>query len=449
MTAVSSLQDVFDRAVCINLDRRPDRWEEFQARLANIDWPFAPVKRLRAVDGDQVTSPKWINCGNGAWGCLQSHVRILEDALQDGVTSLLILEDDALFPEDLRQQAERFFCHLPDDWDGLLLGGQHLVRPRFVAEHVVRVHNGNRTHAHAFRGRYIRAAYRHLCNYLEHAKYPQQHVDHRLGNLHLRGDYNIYAPNPWIVGQSKGSSDISGRTENERTWHDSIRVDPLPPKPEDEIVRQKADTIPLVAVAGLYRSGCKPIAGALHHLGGLLSHVNNHFLEDKDLRELCCHFFNEPTISELVPDKVRVQLLRQWLVTRQLEAAKKGCLFAIAKHPLLTMLGRDLLEASHKNIKFIVVERDFEEATDALVKMKWHNFRGREDLAQKALQKAQVKLTAEQDHLLIKYRALRTNPAQEVKRIVDYLGLAPTAEQLQQATSYVHPAVDQAVAGCC
>jgi len=91
------------------------------------------------------------------------------------------------------------------------------VRPRLVAKHVVRVHNGNRTHAHAFRGRYIREAYRHLCNYVEHSQTPRQHVDHRLGTLHLRGEYNIYAPNPWLVGQDSGSSDISGRLEGGRT----------------------------------------------------------------------------------------------------------------------------------------------------------------------------------------------------------------------------------------
>ncbi|MEZ6099617.1 MAG: glycosyltransferase family 25 protein [Pirellulaceae bacterium] len=214
-----NLKSTFERVVCINLDRRPDRWEEFQREWARVEGCFGELERVRAVDGEKVPPPEWYRGNRGAWGCLQSHVRILEDALQDGRQSVLILEDDAVFIAGFVRLAEAFFEQLPDDWDGVMLGGQHLKSPTVVTEDIVRVTNGNRTHAHALRGRYIEKVYRYLQEYQRYAQVRSQHVDHRLGELHESGEYNIYAPAAWLVGQREGRSDISNRRVRTRYWH--------------------------------------------------------------------------------------------------------------------------------------------------------------------------------------------------------------------------------------
>ncbi|MCG8449818.1 MAG: glycosyltransferase family 25 protein [Pirellulales bacterium] len=439
MGSVKSLSEVFDRVVCINLDRRPDRWQEFQSQLGKIEWPFAPVQRVRAVDGSHTKSPSWLKCGGGAWGCLRSHIRILEDALQDGVSSLLILEDDAMFPADFVAQTHRFFQHVPSDWDSVMLGGEHCIRPSLVSEHIVRVHNANCTHAHALRGRYIEAVYQHLSDFVEYAKFPLHHVDTRLGNLHLRGDYQIYAPNPWIVGQSRGASDISGRMEGDRTWQHTIRVKPLSPVPVNEALRKQSETIPLVAVTGLYRSGCLPVIGTLQKLGGFLGDRYNRFLEDEDLQALSCYFFSEPKIKELVPSRGRQQMLRQWATAKRIAAAKRGHSFVAAKQPLLSMFASDLLAAWGQDTKFILVERDFEEAIDALEKVNWKKFRGQESRTQQRLRQAQDDFFGKHEHLLINYHQLRANPQKAVEQIVDYLQLSSTKEQFEQAIGQIWP----------
>ena len=122
------------RALCINLDRRPERWEAFKRNC-----PIRGVHRFPAIDGRAVRPPAWWRQGGGAWGCMLSHIRILEQALADGLDRcggrggvLLVLEDDALFPPDFAERAARFIRALPADWEQAYLGGQHRglrVRP--------------------------------------------------------------------------------------------------------------------------------------------------------------------------------------------------------------------------------------------------------------------------------------------------------------------------------
>lgn len=212
----------FDRIVCINLDRRTDRWQCFQEHLADADWPFGRVERFSAIDGHQVPTPKWWRAGAGAWGCHQSHVAVMQRAIQDGVGSLLILEDDIVLIDGFAERVGAFLSMLPQDWDGLMLGGQHLEPPEIVAPKrgdtpgLLRVRNGNRTHAYALRGQYLTAACQHLCEYPDHAKRPRQHVDHRLGMLHR--EFRVYAANPWLIGQSRSMSDIADAACPERFW---------------------------------------------------------------------------------------------------------------------------------------------------------------------------------------------------------------------------------------
>lgn len=206
-------------ARCINLDRRPDRWQEFLAGC-----PFAGIERVAAVDGHRATDrPLWWLAGGGALGCFRSHLGILERAIADGVETLIVFEDDAIFPPDAAERIERFVAALPDDWDMLYLGGQFQTwdggRPTRISDEVLRCCRTNRTHAMVLRGRFIRIAYDFLMDWESWSKWPQNHIDHRLENLHIDGRYNIYAPSKWIVGQAEGQSDIANRAEPERFWN--------------------------------------------------------------------------------------------------------------------------------------------------------------------------------------------------------------------------------------
>ena len=90
------LSPTFDALDCLNLDRRRDRWDRLQAQIPE-DWPFRRVEQVSAVDGKLAPPPDWWTQGRGAWGCYRSHLRCIEHALNAGMESVLLLENDAKF----------------------------------------------------------------------------------------------------------------------------------------------------------------------------------------------------------------------------------------------------------------------------------------------------------------------------------------------------------------
>ncbi len=203
-------REFFDRVVVINLRRRPERLSRFHEEISAIDWPFKLPERFDAVDGSQVPAPGDWKDGGGAWGCMQSHRQVLERAILDGVESLLVLEDDACVRPTFCEEIDRFLTSVPSDWDGLMLGGQHICSPPVrLVPGIVRCVNCQRTHAYAARGRYLRDLYQKWCS-------SQGHCDHIMGPFAAR--YQVYAPDPFVFGQERSKSDISGSLNPRKFW---------------------------------------------------------------------------------------------------------------------------------------------------------------------------------------------------------------------------------------
>lgn len=233
---MTDLKDYFDRVVVINLKRRPERLASFLKDIEEHDWPFKRPTVFEAVDGNAVPLPKDWRDGGGAWGCMQSHRQILERAIMDRVRNVLVLEDDACLRPSFRKDIERFLADVPDDWDQLMLGGQHISNtPKPVKPGVVRCSNCQRTHAYAIRGEFLKKLYQHWCS-------TSGHCDHRMGEV--QKGFNVYAPDPFIFGQEKGKSDISGALNPRKFW--------TPPKGALPVVLLKA---PKEVVAALRPHG--------------------------------------------------------------------------------------------------------------------------------------------------------------------------------------------------
>jgi hypothetical protein len=209
-------RDLFDRVVLINLGRRPERLERALRAMHDADWPFREPERFEAVDGRAQARPSaWRQAGPGAVGCMMSHRAVLGAAIADGVRSLLVLEDDLCLAKDFAVKVAQFLARVPDDWEGLMFGGQHMSRPTTIVGgsaseiSVVRCINAQRTHAYAVRGKWLRDL---------HAAWEQYigHCDHRMGAMEKQ--YFIYAPAPWLAGQDSGRSDITGHQDVQRWW---------------------------------------------------------------------------------------------------------------------------------------------------------------------------------------------------------------------------------------
>lgn len=222
---MKNLTDWFDRVFIINCAHRPDRLERVKTHLSITGMvDLDKVIIHPAVIGDWVTCPADWGAGRGAWGCRQSHARIVEDVLhmRDSESNLtvknyLVLEDDVFFLDGALESLDTFMGAVPKDWDQIYLGGQHQRKPVPLGNGVSVGLSVNRTHAYALSSSVYQAFYRHIMFSGDYAG-TVKHIDHQLELAHQRRDWDVYCPDKWICGQEAGSSNISGKTNGRQVW---------------------------------------------------------------------------------------------------------------------------------------------------------------------------------------------------------------------------------------
>ena len=129
-----------------------------------------------------------------------------------------MLEDDLYLADGFAAKVAAFLGAVPDDWDQLMIGGQHfgssgeeVVVPAIYEEiDIVRCTNAQRTHAYGIRGQFMRDLYQRWIS-------TMGHCDHIMGPM--QANYRVYAPQPFLCGQSRSKSDINGRVNAARTWN--------------------------------------------------------------------------------------------------------------------------------------------------------------------------------------------------------------------------------------
>src|SRR5918911_1540909 len=143
------INEAFPYKVCINLDRRPDRWQQMQLKFEQHG--IHSVRRFSALDGDTLKTPAhWIHTP-GAYGCLCSHVQVVREARRLGMSCALVFEDDAVFDPHLQEKFSAYMKHLPPDWDMLFFGALHKDEPIKVSDHIARLTKSNSTYAYVLR----------------------------------------------------------------------------------------------------------------------------------------------------------------------------------------------------------------------------------------------------------------------------------------------------------
>lgn len=194
---------LFPLKVCINLDRRPERWQRIQRAFTAHG--IESVRRFSAIDGNEVElPPHWIHTP-GAYGCLVSHVQIVREARDAGLSSVLIFEDDAVFDPQFEEKFATFIQELPADWDMLFLGALHKNEPVKVSEHIGRITKANSTFAYAIRNTMF-DAFIDLNSRAEHVLDMNSYV--------FQGRFNCYCFMPNLVWVESEYSDVQNRLEN-------------------------------------------------------------------------------------------------------------------------------------------------------------------------------------------------------------------------------------------
>jgi hypothetical protein len=177
-----TVNDVFDRVVVLNLDRRPDRLALIDRRLSDLGIRY---ERFRAHDGrapevqaahaayaariasyppSRITDSRGFYQGGfptseqarylqarsgrpairsaGAWAYLLGYRDILMQALQDNLARILVLDDDCLFHRDFGRIFARAAEEVPTGWRTLHLGTlqHHHDRTERYSDHLYLPH---------------------------------------------------------------------------------------------------------------------------------------------------------------------------------------------------------------------------------------------------------------------------------------------------------------------
>jgi len=190
-----TVNEIFERVQVLNLDRRPDRWEEMKWQLDNagiaaerfgavdgslpeigaefeeyasqplvpfpvhvehldfgIDFYIHPPCQVARVAQLEQRSVSKAIASAGAWGYMRSYRTILEQSLADQVETLLVFDDDVLFHRDFEALFAQVAEELPEDWLVLQLGTlqYNWEQPWFdpVSNHLYRT-NGAAIGSHA------------------------------------------------------------------------------------------------------------------------------------------------------------------------------------------------------------------------------------------------------------------------------------------------------------
>jgi len=199
-----NLNDFFPYKVCINLDKRSDRWEKMRSRFAQHN--IEQVIRFPALDGKTLKIPTSWNYLPGAYGCLRSHLAAIEQACEQARQSVLIFEDDAVFDPQLNTRFAECVKQLPQDWDMVLFGGLHGVPPRKVSRNISRVTYSLSTYAYAMK-------HTIYDGFIEVNRQAQKVLDENTRSL--QSHFNCYCFMPHLAWVEEDYSDV----REERTSH--------------------------------------------------------------------------------------------------------------------------------------------------------------------------------------------------------------------------------------
>jgi GR25 family glycosyltransferase involved in LPS biosynthesis len=122
---MKTLNDYFTKIYVINLDRRPDRYQECQIEFNKIG---INVERIPGIDGKEMPNTWGLTPREKACFAVTTvHRNLLSKALLNNYPNILIFEDDVVFIDNFNEIFNERIKSLPEDWNLLLIGGNHIL----------------------------------------------------------------------------------------------------------------------------------------------------------------------------------------------------------------------------------------------------------------------------------------------------------------------------------
>jgi glycosyl transferase family 25 len=250
------LPDLCPYRVCINLDRRPEKWKRMASRFSELNlWP---VERFAAVDGSKTSIPVNWQESPGAYGCLQSHLSVVRKARAEGRENVLIIEDDVLLDERFHEKFRERVRNLPGNWDMLFFGCLHHDPPVVVASGIGRLRGSFSTFMYVIRNTVYDA-------FIRLNSRPKQAVDRN--NTILQRLFNCYCFVPHLAWVDGSYSDAQGMYTNHWYIKESMVLRSREVKSMEE---RTATIIPYRAPSDPER-GLRNLRYLTEHYGGLFA----------------------------------------------------------------------------------------------------------------------------------------------------------------------------------
>lgn len=206
--------ELFSTVFCINLTKRKDRWkrvtEEFRREGIFIE-------RIPAIDGDKIKNnlngllrdiddegdgrlTKW------EYGCLLSHRRCWLRAMDLGVESFWVFEDDVELAQGYKDKVNNVLLDLPEPWEIVSTGYEMWVEEdEHVTGNIYRSMFGLEAHGYGMKTQVAKELLHEM-----DGRHGQ--VDVVMGRRHRLG--MSYVIRPILSWQSKGWSDIKKEYRN-------------------------------------------------------------------------------------------------------------------------------------------------------------------------------------------------------------------------------------------
>jgi hypothetical protein len=198
----------FDKTFCVNLERRPDRLENFQNQVNTYN--LGEYEVYKAVDGLELDKSKYnTNLRNGEIGLILTIIDIIKFSKNNNLNNVLIIEDDCEFTSEINF-IDSYFEKLPSDWDMLYFGGNHNThmgwqQPIIINDKVRKLVNTYSTHFVLIRN----TVYDHILEILPKLSEPLDITYTRLQKI-----FNVYCFYPVIATQKVDYSDIQNSVTN-------------------------------------------------------------------------------------------------------------------------------------------------------------------------------------------------------------------------------------------
>ena len=201
---LSNLSDI-QHAFYINLEHRIDRREQIEQELL-----------IMGINSQRFNA---IHTTNGSIGCTMSHLILLEKAILENYSHILILEDDIQFlePETFKINFNKFLKLHENNWDVIIFSGNNVPPYIPIDETCVRVTSCQTTTGYLVNGHYLQKLRNNIKEGLEKLiKNPQMHYYFAIDKywFYLQQLDNWYLIIPLTVIQREGYSDIEKRNTN-------------------------------------------------------------------------------------------------------------------------------------------------------------------------------------------------------------------------------------------